>query len=103
MDGQEVRASKKIAATEVAGAGGAAPLLAEVLAPGDNVHPKGAADLGHAAAEPAQPEQGKRHAFKIEADGCLPRCSGLEAGVLVTDPAREVDHQAGGDGDSAVA
>src|ERR1700677_1259499 len=103
MNREKIRATEKVIAAHVSDAGLVARLRREILAPGDDVHFEGAADLGHVRAELAKAEQGKRHAFKVKTDRGLPECSGFETGVLVTNAAGEVEHQAGRDGSRAVA
>lgn len=68
-------------------------LLGEVLAPRGDPHPEGQPDLGHPAADLAEPQQAEAAPVQIGADRALPRTAGPQRLALLDDPARQPQQQ----------
>ena len=87
----------------IAEAGLVGALLRDVLAPDRDLHAEGLADLAHAGAELAEPDDAEVHPLDVRAERGLPWRAGLELVVLVADVARQFENEPPGDAGGRIA
>ncbi len=97
MDGDDIGLPKEVLLAGIGDACLLAFFRREILAPGDDFHPKGLGNPGGASAKFAEAQNAERQALEIESDCRLPGYPGLHSRVLVADAAGQFEHEADGD------
>ncbi len=96
VDGDDIRGGEQFFLGGIGDPGRIAGLPGQVGAPRLHVHTERLGDHRHLVAELAETNDAERFALDILPDGHLPGFAGFHAGVLETDLAGELEHQADG-------
>src|SRR5947209_7954327 len=94
MDRQEIGLPEQILLRDQRRAASLRFLLSKVLTPGNQPHADRLADLADFRPELAEAQESECLAGELDAERRLPEHAGLHAVVLVTDLARELEHDA---------